>query len=886
MTVGSARPSDIGSASPDADGVRGAGFSLTSARQVVGWLRSAPVTLGYLAVLWALGITSELLHSPPAQAIREAVGASASFLAVRPWSLVSSAFWVQGIGLYIVLTAVVLVVGVPLERQLGALRFAAATAISHILGVTLAAGLVWAMRTTMGSWSDDLLSLRYVGPSAALCGAAMAATAAFPVLWRRRLRMSVPLLLVVLALYEGSFADLVRLAAAVLGLVLGPALWSRRPALAWPRISRREARVLVALCVAACAIGPVIAGLSPHPSGPLSVLRFLFTDIQPVDPQALQTACASPLRQTGCQIMLLQLRAGAGGIFMAILPCLLLLLCAEGLRRGRRFAWGLTLVLLGGMAALAVTHIVGVMFPDLPGWAEDENPDFPDLTHSRHPLGLVLPLLLPVLLLLLIAGLRRLFTLAAPPGTYTRLGRRILVIGAGLAIAYVSGGMALSAGFTPVPSLVQFLADVPDRFLPLGYTLDIPPAIFPESTPAVLLYEGTGILFWAATGMLVLISFLKPARSEDGTDPEKVRDLLRSGAGSPLSWMTTWRGNRYWFAPSGGYVAYRISAGVALALGTPIGPTGNWRDSVEGFVRFCGDNGWTPCFYSANSAFRDLTAEMGWRSVEIAQQAVVPLGGLNFAGKRFQNIRTALNRAKKEGIRAEWVSYAKASLKIRRQIEELSEEWVANQKLPELGFTLGGIAELRDPEVRCMVAVDSDLMVHGVTSWLPVYHDGAVAGWTLDLMRRRKDGFPNSMEFLIASAALSLRDEGYDFVSLSGVPLVRSVHQAEDGAHTTSRRLLDWVGSRLEPVYGFRSLMAFKSKFAPIYEPLFLVFPEAAALPNAANAIAVAYLGEISALRRLVLARHLLRRRRPRSAVSSFPTRNREPEYGEEAQGA
>jgi len=126
------------------------------------------------------------------------------------------------------------------------------------------------------------------------------------------------------------------------------------------------------------------------------------------------------------------------------------------------------------------------------------------------------------------------------------------------------------------------------------------------------------------------------------------------------------------------------------------------------------------------------------------------------------------------------------------------------------------------------------------------------------------------MELLIATAALTLRDEGYSYISLSGAPLAGSLQDSNFAPHTTAvARVLDWLGSRLEPVYGFRSLLAFKSKFAPHYEPLYLVYNDAAALPSIANAIATAYLGEISGLRRLGLAGQLLLPRIPGTNRSS-----------------
>ncbi|GGH94914.1 bifunctional lysylphosphatidylglycerol flippase/synthetase MprF [Arthrobacter liuii] len=550
---------------------------------------------------------------------------------------------------------------------------------------------------------------------------------------------------------------------------------------------------------------------------------------------------------------------------MAILPSFLLLLIAEGLRRGRHFAWWSALVVLGSTAVLAAMHVAGVVWPGVLGTLQDENMDFQNLSHLHNKLGLVVPLLLPGVMFLLVLGFRDLFPARATTGTYARLGRRVLLLGAVLAAVYVGAGVALSGGFTPVPSPGQLLTDVPDRFLPLGYTLDIPPAIFPQSTPAVMLYEGIGIVFWAMTGALVLHSFLQTPPSPHAPDPSRVRNILRSGTGNPLSWMTTWPGNRYWFTPDGkGYVAYRVNSGVALALGSPVGPAADYRTCVAGFARFCDDNGWTPCFYSADQTLRDEAAAQGWSSIEVALQTILPLAALTFAGRQFQHIRTNMNRARKEGIHVEWVNYTEAPLEIRQQIDEISKEWVADKKLPELGFTLGGLTELQDPEVRCLVALDADRTVHGITSWLPSYCNGKIVGWTLDLMRRRTNGFPNSTELLIASAALALRDEGYSYVSLSGAPLAGSLQNGDAGSYDSPlAHVLDWCGSRLEPVYGFRSLLTFKNKFAPRFEPLFLVYNDAAALPSIANAIATAYLGDVSTVRRLGLAGQLLLPRTP-----------------------
>ncbi|MEV8181443.1 MULTISPECIES: DUF2156 domain-containing protein [Micrococcaceae] len=829
--------------------------------------RHAPVTWILLLLLWVPGLLTGTVLSGHHGSWRAAVAATPASLPGHWWTVITAGFWEHGLVGYVVGTVLLLIVGIPAERRLGSLRFLIAGFSAQIAGIVIAIGLAHGIHNLMGGWSKQLLLQSFVGPSAFVIGAALAATTTLGVLWRRRLRLLFFVLLLLLALYSGSFPDLVRLAAATVGVFLGPVLFGRAPLVSAPVASRREARVLVALIVAASAVGPVVAGLLPHAVGPLAVLRYLFTNLQAVDPQTLQALCTDPAQVKDCAEAQLQLRAGAGGVFMSILPSVLLLIVADGLRRGRRFAWYAALAIQGGLAILAGGYIVTALLPARPNSSSTEGLGAVDISASYHPLSLILPLLLPVVLVILLLGTRRLFSVNAPPRTYRTLALTLISAAAALAVLYVLAGLALASGFAPVPGFRDLLADVPDRFLPLGYLLDLSPAFVPQSGAAVILYEGIGIIFWVLAAFLLLRSFLRPAHDVHGSDANRARNILKATEGSSLSWMTQWEGNSYWFSSSGtSFIAYRVLSGIALTLGPPVGPPAELRITIDEFALYTTEQGWSPCFYSVPESVKDATSDLGWGSVQVAQETILDLETLSFTGKKFQDIRTALNKAAKEGIQTQWVSYPEAPLAIADQIHAISEEWVADKKMPEMGFTLGGLDELNDPEVRCLLAVDDQHTIHAIASWLPVYRDGVIVGWTLDFMRRRSTGFRASIEFLIASAALSCKEDGYEFLSLSGAPLARIESTGAGTAATGTEqrrvgldRLLDQLGALLEPVYGFKSLLTFKSKFQPRYEPLFMVFPDSAALPGIANAVGRAYLPKASLRQGLSLAGKIAR---------------------------
>lgn len=809
-------------------------------------LRRVPSTVVLVAVYLGAAITAHPSRQPG-----------------TAWASAVHAYLPSGVHLpSLLLGAVALAVAAGwAERRLGSARFAVALVATQLVALGTGTGFVAWIRPGAPYAEHLVVGGHGAVVSVVACGTAAAATAGLRVMWRRRLRTALVAVVVVGALYAGTLSDVLRVAAVLAGLIAGPLLQGRRQVRRVGPATVHERRVLVAVVLLAAALGPVVAALAPGAVGPLAVLRYLGTDWGPADPAFLAAMCSEPARITQCAAAQLQHRAGLGALFTAILPSLLLAVLAHGLRRGLRMAWWGAVVAQGALAALTVVYLLGIVLPSrVPRSDLLRGLGTYDFTDYAQAKALVLPLLVPLAVFAVLVGHRHLFRLRTVPGTGRKLLRRVLVLGAALSGIYLVLGWWWRAGFEPTPGWGDLAENLPERFMPLVYALHLGPEFVPVDVGTTLLFEGLGIVFWSATAMWLLGAFLGHGSGESAADRVRARELLRRGSGGTLSWMGTWAGNSYWFAPDGrSFVAYRVIAGVALTTSNPVAADRDLEVVVAGFVRHCAEHEWMPCFYSVTEDVAAVLPTGSWSRLRIATETVLELGQLEFRGKRFQDVRTALNRAEREGVRAVWTSYDQLSLGRREQLLEISEEWVAEQGLPELGFTLGGIAELDDPDVRILLAVDEAGLVHAVTSWLPVYDDGKVTGWTLDFMRRRGDGLRSSMEFLIGTAALTLQAQGYSFLSLSGAPLASA--GVGGAGPETQQRFLGWLAATLEPVYGFQSLLGFKKKFAPRFVPWFMVYPDASALPAITAAITVAYAGEVGWGTGWTVARTLLARR-------------------------
>ncbi|MEY1674365.1 bifunctional lysylphosphatidylglycerol flippase/synthetase MprF [Gordonia sp. ABKF26] len=674
----------------------------------VSWLsavRRLPFTLALAVALLVVGATTGSLWGRASDKswYRDVAFGLPSLREGRWWTPVTSAFIEPGPWLYL-LALVAVVVGMGwAEWQLGTVRAVLVGVGGHLISCLLTVVLLWLLSSEVTSWrwAEQLADSRGTGVGALVVSAVAVASATVRSPWRLRVRVLLGAIVSVAFLFQGTLASVQYVLAAVIMLIVGEKFFATNER-GWVPRTRREVRML------GCAALLIIAGAN--------LLVFLFPGSGPLGPTD----------------------SGDDSVFTMLIGLAVNVLIADQLRRGKRWAWWVAVVIGALNVIVTVLAVFLVIFTDVS-------------TEGAVTLGTTLIWVLVLAILI--------------PG--------------------------------------RFAFAVPWRVRQVGTVGD------------------------------------------DDDPVERVRELLRTHGGGTMSWMTTWPGNSYQFTgPEGdlgaqAVVTYRKHVGTMLALADPVCAPERFRDAVGAFVDLAESSGSTPCWFSIGSATSDIVTERGWLSVQIAEDTIVDLPGLEFKGKPWQHVRSAMNKAAKQDISLRMVTLADESFAVRTQVRAISEEWVGDKGLPEMGFTLGSVEEAMDPAVRVALAVDPAGNVHGVLSWLPVYAPGGdVAGWTLDIMRRRTDGFGPVVEYLIASSAVAFKDEGAQFISLSGAPLART----DESDAEPLDKLLDTLGAALEPYYGFRSLHTFKKKFNPRYEPVYLAFRDESDLPRIGVAVSRAYL--------------------------------------------
>jgi phosphatidylglycerol lysyltransferase len=271
------------------------------------------------------------------------------------------------------------------------------------------------------------------------------------------------------------------------------------------------------------------------------------------------------------------------------------------------------------------------------------------------------------------------------------------------------------------------------------------------------------------------------------------------------------------------FVMYSISGSTCVALGDPVGPPDTHRELVRRFVAMCDRLALAPAFYQASPGLLSICADASLAAVKLGEEGQLPLAGLTFAGTRYKDLRTAMNRFQREG-------YTFAVLDpdgVRRRIgelQEVSDDWLTSKRMAEKSFSLGSFDE--DYVSRFPAAVI--LRNESVEAFATLWPGPGRVELSPDLMRHRRDAPSGVMDALFGHTILWARDQGYHRFNLGMAPLsgIDGVVQRTD----TWSRLGRFVYRHGEPLYNFQGVRTYKEKFHPEWEARYLTYPRGLAL--------------------------------------------------------
>jgi lysylphosphatidylglycerol synthetase-like protein (DUF2156 family) len=197
-------------------------------------------------------------------------------------------------------------------------------------------------------------------------------------------------------------------------------------------------------------------------------------------------------------------------------------------------------------------------------------------------------------------------------------------------------------------------------------------------------------------------------------------------------------------------------------------------------------------------------------------------------------LRQAANRVRRAGYRVEFFDPARLPAALADQLRDLMTE--TRQGDLERGFsmTLGRVFDPDDKGLLLAVAFDADGSPTAFCHYVPA---PAIGGFSLDLMRRRRDLQPNGVtDFVVIETILHLQRLGCSGLALNFATM-RAVLAGEAGDNVVVR-IEHWLLRRMSEDMQIESLWRYNAKYDPHWRPRYAVYESVEHLPAAAFAVA------------------------------------------------
>lgn len=331
----------------------------------------------------------------------------------------------------------------------------------------------------------------------------------------------------------------------------------------------------------------------------------------------------------------------------------------------------------------------------------------------------------------------------------------------------------------------------------------------------------------AALGLMVLALILRPVFLEHPPTPielQRVRRIVDTYGDNPFDEFALTSDKRYFFASTNrSVVAFALWRNYALTLSDPIGPADERERVVAEFLDHCEQQDWEPVLYQVGPDHLELYAKFGFKHRKIGEQTRIPLANYVLRGAKFQDLRTACNRAGRDGFTFLWYpGTGPVNRALEAGLRHTSETWLNAKKGREMAFDMGHF-DIEEIRLRgAAVALNAEGRVEAFATWLPYKQD---RGRCIDLMRHRST-MPGLMDFVITESIKTFQARGLDEVCLANAPLANTAEP--ENAHDRAMR---YIYKNFNRLYGYKSLFEFKKKYQPQWRGSFLAYRSTAKLP-------------------------------------------------------
>ncbi len=490
-----------------------------------------------------------------------------------------------------------------------------------------------------------------------------------------------------------------------------------------------------------------------------------------------------------------------GDAHPTVIAGLSLIYLATLLRRGKYNAWLISVGLYMYLAVRNFWHFV--------------------LSTDRldRPWAVILNLSLPTLTLLALAIYRDRFRVKSGLASFALAARRAVLV---LVVTFLYGvtGFQLLDHHDfheeiSLPTSIHYTIDqfgLTTKEKPIAHTRRA--VVFVDSLAVVSV---TSLVYTAAA----LFSPIRFRLHRSQTDIEAARRIMKIYSTTSEDFFKLWPPDKAYFFNSSrtACIAYKAAHGTALAVGDPVGPPAELEGLIGDFIDYCYVNGWSPAFIHTEGRLSNLYQSYGFEMQKIGEEPIVDTEKFVEITAKDKYFRHINNKFSKAGFSVELLAPPHSDETLVR-LKQISDDWLSVPGRAERGFMLGFFTPEYMQLCQLVCVRDSAGQIQAFVNRVPGPKPGEA---NFDFLRSAESAPGNINDYVMMNFINELYRQSVPCLNMGLSPL-SGLNTSGGSDSATIAGLLKLVYAAAGRFYSFQGLRRFKDKYAPSWEPRYIVY--------------------------------------------------------------
>jgi len=296
--------------------------------------------------------------------------------------------------------------------------------------------------------------------------------------------------------------------------------------------------------------------------------------------------------------------------------------------------------------------------------------------------------------------------------------------------------------------------------------------------------------------------------------------LKQFGSGS-MAYSTLQPGMEYFVDDNLGYIAFSRYGKFpfrdkTFVMADPIVEKGETQRLISNFLnRFR-----KPLFLQSGEHTRDILRAEGFSCTQMGIETDVDAKRFDLQGEKKQILRTARNKAARDGLSTIEVENEKDYVGLK----EVSDRWLASRSLSdrEIWYFARPALMEDEPDVRKMIALNREGRKIGFIFFDPTYSRGKVTGYCANIARFSPTEFKQGINDVILLSMLEkLKEEEPSTLHLGLSPFHALEEELGQTEKSSVKGLFKFLYKRGNKIYNFKNIGFHKERYCGTQKPVY-----------------------------------------------------------------